>query len=66
MYLYPKCVSWSPFYLPPDFNTPLEGIKVLGVPLIISSFKSSFIKYTLVKNVLHVDLLILSYVYVAF
>jgi hypothetical protein len=56
-----KCVTWSPFGLdfntPSHFTTPLEGIKVLGVPLGISSFTSSFIKYALLEDVQHVDLL---------
>jgi hypothetical protein len=34
-----------------DFNTPLKGIRVLGVPLGISSFTSSFIKDVMVKDV---------------
>jgi hypothetical protein len=43
--------------LPPSqFNTPLKGIKVFGVPFSTSSFKSSFTKYTLLENVQHVDL----------
>jgi hypothetical protein len=58
-----KCVTWAPLVLSPNFdtlsqfNTPLEGIKVLGVPLGTSSFKSSLIKNTLLKDVRHVDLL---------
>ncbi len=58
-----KCVAWSPFNLPPDFNTPsqftipLEGIKIFKIPLSTSSLTSSFIKNTLLKDVQHVDLL---------
>jgi hypothetical protein len=43
-----KCVTWSPLKLPSWFLptswfcTPLEGIKVLGVPLGSFSFTSSF------------------------
>jgi len=53
----------APFGLSPNFdtpslfNTPLEGIRVLGFPLGISSFTSSFIKDVLLKDVQHVDLL---------
>jgi hypothetical protein len=52
-----KCVAWSPSGLVPDFNTlskfytPSKGIKILGVPLGISSITSSFIKYALLKDV---------------
>ncbi len=46
------------FNTPSQFNTPLEGIKILGVPLGTSSFKSSFIKNILLKDVWHVDLLL--------
>ncbi len=52
-----KCVAWSPFGLPSNFNTPSqfttpsEGIRVLGIPLDISSFTSSFNKDALLKNV---------------
>jgi len=48
--------------LPPDFvtsskfNTPLEKIKILGVPLGTSSFTSSFIKNAFKKDVQHIDL----------
>ncbi len=58
-----KCVTWSPLVLlpnfdtPSQFSTPLEGIKVLGVPLGTSSFKSSFIKDTLLEDIQHVDIL---------
>jgi hypothetical protein len=57
-----KCVAWSLFGLPLDFetpsqfNTPSKGIKFLGVPLGTSSFKSSFIQNTLREYVWHVDL----------
>jgi hypothetical protein len=68
-----KCVAWSPFCLPFDFNTPsqfttpLQGIKILGVPLGTSSFTSSFIKYVLLKGVQHVDLFLrMGDVHVAF
>jgi hypothetical protein len=44
------------FDTPSLFNTPLEGIKVLGVPLGTSSFTSFFIKDVLLKDVWHVDL----------
>jgi hypothetical protein len=59
-----KCVAWSPsdmsldFKTPPQFNTPLEGIKVLGVPLGTSSFTSSFIINVLLKDVQHVNILL--------
>jgi hypothetical protein len=46
-----KCVAWSPCSLSPNFDTPSKGIKVLGVPLGITSFTSSFIKNVLLKNV---------------
>jgi hypothetical protein len=36
--------------------TPLEGIRVLGIPLSVSSFTSSFINEALLKDVWHVDL----------
>jgi hypothetical protein len=39
------------------FNTPLEGIRFLGVPLGISSFTSSFIKDVLLEDVWHVGVL---------
>jgi hypothetical protein len=52
-----KCVGWSPSGLSLDFDTPYEGIKVLGVPLSISSFKSSLSKMPFLKDVWHVDLL---------
>jgi hypothetical protein len=48
-----KCVAWSPFGLPLDFNTPSqfttssEGIRILGVLLGIVTFTSSFTKKTL-------------------
>jgi hypothetical protein len=49
------------------FNIPLEGIRVLGVPLGISSFTSSFIKDVLLEDVRHVGLLlIMGDVYIAF
>jgi hypothetical protein len=57
-----KCVAWSPFGLPLHFNipsqftTPSKGIKILGVPLGIINFTSSFIKKALQKDVRHVDL----------
>jgi hypothetical protein len=51
-----KCVEWSPYGLLLDFTTALERIRVLGVPLGISSFTSSFIKYVMLKNIRHVDL----------
>jgi len=56
-----KCVAWSLSSLPfncdasSQFNTPSKGIKVFGVPSGTSSFKSSFIKDTLLKDVQHVD-----------
>jgi hypothetical protein len=68
-----KCVAWSPFGLPLDFNTPfqfttpLEGIRVLGVPFSTTSFASTFIKNALVKDIQHVNLLpIMGDVQVAF
>jgi hypothetical protein len=57
-----KCVTWSPFGLSPQFNTPSqfttpsEKIRVLGVPLNILTFTSSFIKYVMLKDVRHMDL----------
>jgi hypothetical protein len=49
------------------FNTPSEGIKVLGVPLGTSSFTSFFIKDVLLDDVWHVDLfLIMGDVHVVF
>ncbi len=57
-----KCVAWSPFSLPLNFNTPsqftipLKGIKIFKVPLGTSSLTSSFIKDTLLKDIQHVDL----------
>jgi hypothetical protein len=47
------------FDTPSQFNKPLEGIRVLGVGSInTSSFKSSFIKDTLLEiDVWHVDFL---------
>jgi hypothetical protein len=62
-----KCVAWSPFCLSLDFDTPYEGIKVLGVPLNTSSFKSSSSKMSFLNDVWHVDLfLIVGDVHVAF
>ncbi len=58
-----KCVAWSPFSLPPDFNIPsqftipLEIIKIFKVPLGTSSLTSFFIKDTLLKYVQHVNIL---------
>ncbi len=58
-----KCVAWSRsnllfnFNTPSQFITPLEKIRVLGVPLGTSSFISSLIKNVLLKDVHHVDLL---------
>jgi hypothetical protein len=46
------------FKTPPQFNTPLKGIKVLGVPLGTSSFTSSFIKNALLKDVQHVNIIL--------
>jgi hypothetical protein len=55
------------FDTPSQFNTPSKGIKVLRVPLGISSFTSSFIKNVMLKDVWHVDLLpIMGDVQVAF
>ncbi len=57
-----KCVTWSfvgllpDFDTPSQFNTPSKGIRISVVPLNISSFKSSFIKNTLLKDVKHIDL----------
>jgi hypothetical protein len=57
-----KCVAWSPFGLPFDFKTPsqfttqLKQIRVLGIPLGISSFTSSLIKDVLLEDVRHMDL----------
>jgi hypothetical protein len=42
--------------LPPDFNTPSKGIRVLKVPLGTLTFTSSFIKDALVEDVQHVGL----------
>jgi hypothetical protein len=59
-----KCATWSPYGLllnfdtPSLFNTPSEGIKVLGVPLGTSSSTSSFIENVLLEDVWHVDLLL--------
>ncbi len=59
-----KCVTWSPFSLPPNFNTPSQftippkRIRVLGVPLGTSSFTSSFIKDPMLEDVRHVNLLL--------
>ncbi len=68
-----KCVTWSPFDLPPNFNTssqfttPFKGIRVLGVPLSSLTFTLSFIKYALLEDVGHVDLFLKIYdVQVAF
>ncbi len=55
-------VAWSPsglslnFDTPIQFNTTLEGINVLGVPLGTSSFTSSFINDALRKDVRHANL----------
>ncbi len=52
-----KCVIWPFSSLPHDFNipsqftTPSKGIRNLGIPLSISSFTSSFIKYAMLKDV---------------
>jgi hypothetical protein len=46
-----KFVAWSPFGLPPNFNTPSKGIKISGVLLGNSTFTSSFIKDVLLKDV---------------
>jgi hypothetical protein len=46
------------FKTPPQFNTPLEGIKVFGVPLGTSSFTSFFIINALLKYVQHVNILL--------
>jgi hypothetical protein len=57
-----KFVTWLPFGLPLNFNTPSQfttpskGIRVLGVPLGTSSFTSSFIKDAMLEDVQHVDL----------
>ncbi len=57
-----KCIAWSPSSSPPDFNTPSQFTtpskrnKVLGVPLGILNFTSSFIKDALLKDPQHVDL----------
>jgi len=57
-----KCVTWLPFVLSPDFNTPSKyitpskGITFLGIPLKISSFTSSFIKNALLEDVQHDNL----------
>ncbi len=53
-----KCIVWSFFGLPLDFNTPSEGIRILGVLLGTLTFTSSFIKNALLKDVWHVDLLL--------
>jgi hypothetical protein len=58
------CVTWSPFGLQPNFNTPSQftapskGIKVLRVPLSTLTFTSSFIKNALLENAQPVDLLL--------
>jgi hypothetical protein len=50
------------FWLATEFQhpilvtTPSKGVRVLGVPLDILTFTSSFIKDALLKNVQHVDL----------
>jgi hypothetical protein len=50
-------VTWLASGLPLDFNTPSQftipskGIRVLGIPLGISSFTSSFVKNTLLEDV---------------
>jgi hypothetical protein len=50
--------SLSPnFDTPFQFNAPSKGIRVLRVPLGISSFTSSFIKNVMLEDVWHVDLL---------
>jgi hypothetical protein len=51
-----KCVAWSFFGLPLDFNPPFEGIRVLKVSLGTLIFTSSLIKYAFLKDVQHVDL----------
>ncbi len=57
-----KCVAWSFFSLPWNFNTPselttpYEGIKIFGVLLGTLTFTSSFIKYALLEDVWHVGL----------
>jgi hypothetical protein len=51
-----KCAAWSPFDLAPNFDTPSKGIRVLGVPLGISSFTFISIKDVLLEDVRHVDL----------
>ncbi len=59
-----KSVTWSPsglllnFDTPSLFNSPSKGIRVLGVPLGISSFTWTFIKKNLLEDVQHVDLLL--------
>jgi len=62
-----KCVTWSPFGLPLDFNTPSQRINVLEVPLGTLTFTSSFIRDALLEDVRHVDLLLkMGDVHVAF
>jgi hypothetical protein len=41
-----------------QFTMPSKGIRVLGIPLGISLFTSSFIKDALLKDVQHVDFLL--------
>jgi hypothetical protein len=41
---------------PSQFTTPLEGIRILGVPLGITSFTSTFIKNVMLEDVRHVNL----------
>ncbi len=59
-----RCVTSPPSSLPPNFNipslftTPFEKIRVLGVSLGTLTFTSSFIKYALLEDVRHVDLLL--------
>ncbi len=57
-----KCVAWSPcgllfdFNTPSKFTTPSKKIRILGVPLGISSFTSSFVKDAMLEDVRHVKL----------
>ncbi len=54
-----KCVTWSPSSLPLHFNTPSsKEIRIFGVPMGTSSFTSFFIKYFLLNDVQHVDILL--------
>jgi len=41
-----------------QFTTPSKGIRVLGIPLGISSFTSSFIKDAFLKDIQNVNLLL--------